>query len=104
MSTASGGSNGTELWVNVNTGPDLVPIADRVIPGGGTYGGPTTIDLGVLSAGDRIYVGIGPNGSDSNDSTNIQFQIQQAPEPASLVLFGLGAIGLLVAGRRCRRV
>ena len=93
VATPSGGSNGTELWVNVDSGPDLVPIANRVIPGGGAYGGPTTIDLGVLSAGDRIYVGIGPNGVDGNDSTNIQFQIQQTPEPSSLLLCGLGGVG-----------
>ncbi|MEX2214537.1 MAG: PEP-CTERM sorting domain-containing protein [Phycisphaeraceae bacterium] len=58
--------------------------------------------LGQLNAGDTIYVGIGPNGSDGSDSFNWDFSIAQLPipEPATVSLLLMSVLGL---GRRQRR-
>ena len=91
---------GFSLFVNVNNGAALV---NQVIGEGGAYSGPTTISLGNLSAGDDIYVAIGPNGYSEYDPTLLSYQINAVPEPSSTVLVATGLFGLLAGTRRRRK-
>ena len=91
---------GFSLFVNVNNG---APLVNQVIGEGGAYSGPTTISLGNLSAGDDIYVAIGPNGYSEYDPTLLSYQINAVPEPSSTVLVATGLFGLLAGTRRRRK-
>ncbi len=59
--------------------------------------------IGELTAGETVYVAVGPNGLSGSDSFNrFDFSIMVVPEPASLSLAAVGLIGLLVLVRRRR--
>jgi hypothetical protein len=100
LTSNSGSSNGVVLFVNVNAD---APLLNTVVSGGSNYGGPTTINLGNLSIGDRIYVAVGPNGDHSYDGSTLGFQINQVPEPATAVLMLIGVTGFAALRRRRRQ-
>ena len=54
-----------------------------------------------LNANDRLFFGVSSAGDDVNDSSGFRATIVAVPEPASILLFGLGGAGL--AFRRFRR-
>lgn len=75
----SGASNGGEVRVYVNSS-----LVD-----GKTYAdnGSTDFDtgLGILNAGDTIYVAVGPNGNHGSDSFALDFSIATAPPAAPAI-------------------
>ena len=48
-----------------------------------------------LEAGDRLSAVVGPDGSDLNDVTGVDFTIDSVPEPTSSTILGLGLAALL---------
>jgi hypothetical protein len=62
------------------------------------------VGLGNLSAGDTIYVAIGPKGSDLFDSIQLRYEIAVVPEPSTLsvvlVAASLGSFLSLNVARR----
>jgi hypothetical protein len=50
------------------------------------------VDLGMLGAGDTIYVAVGAGATDLRDTFALGFQIATVPEPSSLTLGSLGII------------
>lgn len=81
---------------------------DVFVPPGKGNSSPFDANLGVLNAGDTIYVaiGVGPGGVDFSSSFYLKYQIDlvPVPEPSSLLLFATGAIGLLGYSRARRRM
>jgi PEP-CTERM motif len=53
-----------------------------------------------LGQGQTVDFVVGSLGEDGNDVLGIQATISAVPEPAAVVLFGLGAAGLIVIARR----
>jgi uncharacterized protein (TIGR03382 family) len=91
--------NGNEVLVHIN--------GDPAIFSGTIDNGTINFDtfLGELSAGDVVYVAIGPNGAAGSDSAEFDFNIvkyagQDVPEPATATLAMLGLGGLLMRRRR----
>ena len=58
------------------------------------------LDLGILSAGDTVYIGIGNGGLNDFDATSLDFSIAAVPEPGSLVVGVAGIVGLCLRRRR----
>lgn len=71
LSRSSTAGNGNDIRVFVNNSE--ITLATSVVPPGGTIN--FNVGLGTLQAGDTIYVCVGPNGSDGNDSFGIDFTI-----------------------------
>lgn len=94
FSTVDAAGNGNNVRVFTGSNPSF-PVLDTVFAAGILDGNFDTA-IGPLSAGDTIYVAVGANGTDGNDSYLIDFSIMyQVPEPSSLALLGLGCFALL---------
>ena len=78
----------TFLVNGVEAGPGVTPS--------GTFGGFNAMHIAVAPGGG------GPNYTGLASDLTIASGVTAVPEPASLVLFGLGAIGLLAVARRKR--
>lgn len=91
--STNGASDGLEIRVYVND----TQIVSTSISGGADYQF-NDLDLGDLVTGDTIYVAVGPGATSANDAFALDYYIEAVPEPASLILLGLGTVLLL--GRR----
>jgi hypothetical protein len=101
----STGGNGGSIDVRVFTQRDpLTPVLSMVLPNQANYEVDFDTRVGVLSAGEMIYVALGPNGSASADGFAWDFTIaaMAVPEPSSLGL-ALPLLLGLVPWRRRRR-
>ncbi len=83
------GADGITIFWNVDGQPGFT----NTVPNLGSFS-LASFDFGILSAGQTIYFGIGSQGTDGNDSTNVQFQITQVPEPSTWALAGLSTLGM----------
>lgn len=83
------GGDGVELKIYVNN----TEARGEILPDQGS----TTFDmvLGELTAGDTIYVAMGPRDGDSYDTTQLDFTINQVPEPTAAGLVILAALAFL---------
>ena len=54
----------------------------------------------LVDAGDTAYLGVGGDVVSVNGFSYPGFQPAPVPEPATLALFGLGIIGLIIIQRR----
>jgi hypothetical protein len=93
LTNANWSADGLDIKVYVNS--NSTPLLSASTQGG--RGQTTSFDggLGVLTAGDTIYVAIGSNGSDSADAFSLRYDITAVPEPSTFALLGIGAFGLL---------
>ncbi|MGB7157783.1 MAG: PEP-CTERM sorting domain-containing protein [Tepidisphaeraceae bacterium] len=93
------------LLVDQPLPPGLVFSVDTPAPNGGP------IPLGPFVAGDTLYVAIGsngvaplppfgPGGTDIGDVLTVDYSIVLVPEPASVGIVALGALGVLSRRRR----
>ena len=85
QSTAPVDYFGFSLFVNVNSD---TPLLNQVVGEGAAYSGPSTISLGLLAAGDDIYVAIGPNQFGEFDSTSLSYQINRVTSVPSIAVSG----------------
>jgi len=77
LTRVQGAVNGDiQLFINIDNGPLLF---SQITTNTTTF----DIDLGVVVAGQTLYVGVGPDGSDFSDSFSLQFLISQGAPFAS---------------------
>ncbi|MDY0170786.1 MAG: autotransporter-associated beta strand repeat-containing protein, partial [Thermoguttaceae bacterium] len=90
LGVGSFSSGGVELRVYVND----TPVTRFVQPGGssGTGAGAFNVALGQLSAGDKVYVAIGPNAHEGSDSFSLGYRLETVTDTAS-VFWGPGGSG-----------
>jgi hypothetical protein len=88
LSATGGGARSLDLRVYVN---DLLMHSEAGITGTTTF---HYLPLGSLAVGDRIYVAVGPNGVDWDDSFLLDFTLAMTPEPGTLGLLTLGLAAL----------
>lgn len=102
--TQGGSVDGLDVQVFVNDNP--TPFAASSTVAGALSSTTFDINLGTLSAGDIIYVGIGPRANDLADSFALEYDIDisAVPEPSSLLIFTT-CTGMCLAARvwRSRR-
>jgi hypothetical protein len=93
----SGGStDGLNLKIYVNNNP---VFSDVTAPGVGsqlTF----AAQLGLLNAGDKIYVAIGGKNTAAFDSFILQYDITAVPEPGGALLFVFAALLIGIAAKR----
>ncbi len=86
LSVDHAGSNGVEARVYV----DDTLIGSVLVPGGGTRA--FNLPLGLVNAGQTVYVGLGPNQVDGQDSFNVDFSLD-LNGAADVMLWDAGGTG-----------
>jgi len=89
-------SDGVHVQVYLNSNP--TPLIESTTPSGQGISTAFDVTLGNLSAGDVIYVAIGPGNTDFSDTVGLRYTIDQTtsiPEPSSWALLTTGLLGVL---------
>lgn len=81
---------------------ETTPLASGTIDRGGATGTISVTDVSIAT-GEILYLQIGSNARFDCDLTGVAFTVTAVPEPASLILAGCGAIGLLAYAWRKRK-
>jgi hypothetical protein len=99
FSTVDANGNGNNVRVFTSASPGS-PVFDQLFAAGELNGNFDTT-VGSLSAGETIYVAVGPSVQDGADSFQFDYSIlYQVPEPNSAVLIVLGVAVLMLVRRR----
>lgn len=93
-----GSSDGLSLMVFLNDSP--TPLLSSGTAAGFDQTASFNLSIGDVAAGDRIYVAIGSNDSDSFDGFNLRYDVVAVPEPAAATLLALSVVFVVGVRRR----